>query len=173
MALLLRRRVDVVHPVHFLGFLDHRDVEVDHHRLLAAAAEHAGKRLAVARVDLLVRHVRWHVDEVARAGLGDELELVAPAHARLALHYIDDALYRAMVVRTGLGLRVDHHRAGPELLRAGARVGDRGGAVHPRRLRRVDVELGRFDDPHAVELPLRCFVVMSHSDAYFAVLTCY
>ena len=41
----VRRRVDVVHPVHFLGLLDHRDVEVHDHRLLAAAAEHARQRL--------------------------------------------------------------------------------------------------------------------------------
>ena len=57
---------------------------------------------------------------------------------------------------------MDHHRAGPELLGAGARVGDRRGAVHAGRLRRVDVELGAFDDAHAVELPLGGFVLVGH-----------
>src|SRR3954462_14046604 len=74
-ALFVRGRVDVVDPVHFFRSLDHRDVEIHHHRLLTAAAEHARERLAVARVDLLVWHIRRHVDEIARAGLGDELEL--------------------------------------------------------------------------------------------------
>ena len=47
-----------------------------------------------AGVDLLVRHVRRHVDEVARAGLGGELELLAPAHARAALDDVDHAFER-------------------------------------------------------------------------------
>ena len=33
-------------------------------------------------VDLLVRHVGRHVDEIARAGLGHEFQPLAPAHAR-------------------------------------------------------------------------------------------
>ena len=40
-ARLLGRRVDVVDPVHFLGLLDGGHVEVDDHRLLAAAHQHA------------------------------------------------------------------------------------------------------------------------------------
>ena len=67
------------------GFSTIGDVEVHDDRLLAAAHQHARQRLVVARVDLLVRHVRRHVDEVARARFGDELELVAPAHARAPL----------------------------------------------------------------------------------------
>ena len=76
-------------------------------------------------------------------GLGDELELVAPAHPRSAAHDVDHAFDRAVVMRAGLGLRMDHDRAGPELLGAGARMGDRRRAVHAGRLRRVDVELVR------------------------------
>src|SRR5882672_5482106 len=48
----------------------------------------------------------------------------------------------------------DLHRPGPEFLGASARVGDRRGAVHAGRLRRVDVELVRVHDAHAVVLPL-------------------
>src|SRR5256886_6503136 len=94
------------------------------------------------------------VDEVAGAGLGDELELVAPAHAGLAANDVDHALYRAVMVGAGLGLGVDDDGAGPEFLGAGARVGDGGGAVHARGLRGVDVELVGVDDAHAVVLPL-------------------
>src|SRR5436190_14777147 len=93
------------------------------------------------------------VDEVAGAGLGDELKLVAPAHARLAAHHVDHALYRAMMVRAGLGLGVDDDGAGPEFLGAGAGVGDGGGAIHAGGLRGVDVELVGVDDAHARVLP--------------------
>src|SRR5258708_17178723 len=61
-------------------------------------------------------------------------------------------------MRAGFRFRMDDDRAGPEFLRAGARVGDGRGAVHAGCLRRVDVELARPYDAHAVELPLavRC-----------------
>ena len=55
---------------------DYGYVEVHDDRLLTRAAEHAGQRLGVGRVDLLVRHVRRDVDEIARTRLGDEFELL-------------------------------------------------------------------------------------------------
>ena len=154
-ALRLGRRMDVVHPVHRLRFLHHRNVEIHHHRLLAAAAEHAGQRLGVGGIDLLVRHEGRHVDEIAGPGFGDELERVAPAHARLAAHHVDHALDRAVMMRAGLGLGVDHDRAGPQLLRAAPRMGDGRRAVHALRLRGVGVELGASHHAHAVEFPVR------------------
>src|SRR2546427_11700226 len=78
------------------------------------------------------------VDEVAGAGLGHELELVAPAHAGLAANDVDYALDRAMMMRAGLGLGVDDDGAGPEFLGAGARVGDGGGAVQDRKSTRLN-----------------------------------
>lgn len=50
------------------------------------------QRLVGARVDLLMRHIGWDVDEVAWIGLGDVLQSIAPAHPRPALDHIDDAL---------------------------------------------------------------------------------
>ena len=151
-----RRRVDVVDPVHRLGIgLDVGQVEVDDDRLLPAAAQHARQRLGVAGVDLLVRHERRHVDEVAGTGLGGEFEPVAPLHPRAARHDVDDALDRAVVMRAGLRPGMDDDGAGPQLLRAHPRVRDRRGAVHPRRLRGVGVELARAHDAHAVQAPLR------------------
>ena len=38
-------------------------------------------------------------------GLGDELQVLAPAHAGLAAHHVDHAFQRAVVVRAGLGIR--------------------------------------------------------------------
>src|SRR6185503_17358080 len=113
--LLLRRRVDVIHPVHFLWLLYDRDVEIHDDRFLTAAHEHARERLIVVRVDLLVRNVWRHVDEVAGAGFRDELELIAPAHPRLSADDVDHAFHRAVMVRAGFRLRMDHHGAGPQL----------------------------------------------------------
>src|SRR5216117_3751459 len=48
---------------------------------------------------------------------------------------------------------VDHHRPGPEFLRAGPSIRYRRSAVHARRLRRIDVEIVRVHHPHAVKLP--------------------
>src|SRR5947208_4952575 len=107
------------------------------------------------------------VDEVAGAGFGHELELVAPAHARLAAHHVDHALYRAVMVGAGLGLGVDDDGAGPEFFGAGAGVGDGRGAVHARGLRGVDVELVGVDDAHAAVLPFRCGS-FTHGGAPFA-----
>src|ERR687891_1374989 len=57
-----------------LGRLGGLDLEIDHHRLLVAAHQHAFERLVGARVDLLVRHEGRHEDEVAGIGLGDILQ---------------------------------------------------------------------------------------------------
>src|SRR5207302_1527760 len=76
--------MDRVDPRHVLGLLDRLDVEVDDDRLVVAAHQHAFERLVRARIDLLMRHEGWHIDEIAGPGLGHEFEVLAPAHARLA-----------------------------------------------------------------------------------------
>src|SRR5271163_5064742 len=100
-----------------------------------------------------MRYIGRDVDEIARAGLGDEFEPLAPTHPRLALHDIDDALEMSMMMRAGLGVGVDRHRARPELLGAHAREIYRRLAVHAGRLRRVAVERIAGDHAHAVVLP--------------------
>ena len=54
----------------------------------------------------------------------------------------------------GLGVGVDGHGAGPDLLRPDAGEVDRRGAIHARRLRGVGVELVAGDDPDAFRLPV-------------------
>src|SRR5690348_15909132 len=100
-----------------------------------------------------MRHVGRHEDEIAGASFRGELQMLTPAHPRLALHHIDDAFEMAMMMRASLGVGLDLDRAGPELLRADAGEGDRGLAVHARGRRHVGVELVAGDDAHAVMLP--------------------
>jgi hypothetical protein len=146
--------VDRVDPGHVFRLLHRLDVEVDHHRLVVAAHQHALQGLVGRGVDLLVRHVRRHIDEVAGPGLGGEFQLLAPAHPGAAADHIDHALQRSVVMRAGLGAGVDVHRAGPQLLRPDPGEVDRRRAVHAERLGRVGVERAAGDDPDAGMLPV-------------------
>jgi len=142
-----------IDPQHGLRLFDRLDVEIDRHRLAVRAHQHTFQHFVATRIDLLMRHVRRHIDEIAGTGLRGELQMLAPAHPRLALHHIDDALEVAVMMRAGLGVGPDRHRAGPQFLRAGAREIDRGLAVHARRRRHVGIELVAGDDANAVVLP--------------------
>src|SRR6201982_4252140 len=100
-----------------------------------------------------MRHVGRNKNKIARIGLGGKLQPLAPAHAGLAAHHINDAFQVAMVVRPGLGLRLDRYRARPQLFGAGASEVDRRLAVHARRRRYVGIELIAWDDANAIVLP--------------------
>jgi hypothetical protein len=67
-------------------------------------------------------------------------------------------------MRAGLRVGLDHDRSGPQLLGAGARRRDCGGAAHARRLRRVGIELAGADDAHAVQAPVGA--VVAHRRKY-------
>src|SRR5690242_6636256 len=102
-----------VDPQYRLRLLYRLDVEIDRDRLAVTAHQHAFQNLVAAGVDLLMRHVRRHEDEIAGAGFRSELQLLAPAHPRLALHHIDDAFKMAVMMRAGLGVGADRDRARP------------------------------------------------------------
>src|SRR5271170_2592280 len=98
-------------------------------------------------------HERWHVNKIPGTGFGHELESLAPAHPGPSLDDVDDALKRSMVVRAGLGVRMDMHRAGPEFLRADARKRNGGLAIHAGRLRRMWGQLVAAHHGHTVVFP--------------------
>src|SRR5690242_20343322 len=158
--LLVRMAMHGIDPEHRLRLLDRLDIEIDGHRLSVGAHQHAFQDLVRTGIDLLVRHIGRHEDEVAGAGFRGELQLLAPAHPRLALHDIDDAFQMAMMMRAGLGVGPDRDGAGPELLCAGAREIDRGLAIHARRRRNVWVELVARNDANAVMFPALVVVVV-------------
>src|SRR6185312_5152956 len=151
--------MDRVDPGDVFRPLRRLDVEIDDHGFIVGAHQHAFEHLVATGIDLLVRHVRRHVDEIAGPRFGDEFEMLAPAHARLSAQHVDHALERAVMMRAGLGIRMDMDGAGPDLLRTDAGVVDRRLAVHPGRLRGVGVERIAGDDPHAVMLPFRLVLV--------------
>lgn len=67
-------RIDLAHRLRFLRRLD---VEIDHHRLAVAADHDAFEQFVAAGVELLVRHIGRHKDEIAGTGLGREFEMLA------------------------------------------------------------------------------------------------
>src|SRR4029078_5644400 len=106
-----------------------------------------------AGIDLLMRHVGRHEDEITGTGFRGELQMLAPAHPRLALHDIDDAFEMAVMMRAGLGVAPDRHGARRQFLRAAASEIDGGLAVHARGRRHVGIELIAGNDADAVMLP--------------------
>ena len=136
------------------GTLDRLDIEIDYHRLLAAAHDHARQRRVGRGVDLLMRHEGRNKDEIARPGFGDVFEMFAPAHPRAPGDDVDDAFKFAVMMRAGLRVRFDPDRARPDFLRSGASVVDRRRARHPGRLCRIGVKLvaGNYSD--AVVAPM-------------------
>ena len=65
--------MEVVDPADELGDFDGLDVQVDHQPLLATSCQNAMELQVIAGVDFLMRHVRWDVDEISLASLGEEL----------------------------------------------------------------------------------------------------
>src|SRR5215469_4464940 len=98
-----------VHPRNFLRPLRRLDVQVDRDCLAVAPYQHTLERLGTAGVDLLMRHVGRHIDEIARTGFRRELELLAPTHAGASLDDVDDALEMPVMMRASLGVGVDMH----------------------------------------------------------------
>src|SRR5438477_557158 len=169
---LLTRPMNGIHPVHRLRRLDDGDVQIDDDRLLIAPHEYALKRLVDGGIDLLMRHIRRDVNEVARPSLGDVLEAITPPHSRPPFHHIDHTLERAMMVRAGLRVRLNRHRARPDLCRPGARVRDRGRERHAGRLRRVQIQLVAVDDAHAVRAPIVLLVRLHVATLLHLISSC-
>src|SRR5260221_14074895 len=114
-----------------------------------------------------MRHIGRHEDEIAGIRLGDELQPFAPTHPRHAAHHVDDALQRAVMVCARLGVRVNDHRLVPNLLRTAGRIHGRG-AQHARRLRRVAVQPGAFNDFDAVDAPV-ALLGIRHGSSHVAL----
>src|SRR5215472_12388058 len=156
--------VDWIDPANLFRPLDRLDVEIDDDRLVVAAHQYAFERLVGRGIDLLVRHIRRHEDEIAGAGFGDVFEPLAPAHPRPPLEDINDALEMAVMMRAGLCIWVDLDRAGPDLLRADSREIDCRGAIHSGGLRGIRVELVARDHLDPVGFPIDVAVLFAHLD---------
>jgi hypothetical protein len=156
MLMLMQICMRRIYPPDILRLLYGLDIwQIHSDRLAITPHQHTFQLLVLARVDLLMRHPRRHVDEIARAGLSHKLKTLAPAHPRLALEDVDDALEVAVVVRASLGVGMDRDGAGPELLSSDTRKVDGGCARHAGCLGGVGVEAVGGDDGDAGVFPFR------------------
>ena len=80
-----RIRVQRINPVDFFRRLDRLDIQVNDDGILTAAHEHATECRGFACVDLLMGHKGRNDNKITGRGLGDKLQVFAPAHARSAL----------------------------------------------------------------------------------------
>ena len=143
-----------INPLDAFRHLDRLDIrQIDSNRLIVASNQYALQRLILVSIDLLMRHVRRHKDEIAGPGLSSKLQLLAPPHASLALDDVDHRFQVAVMVGACFGIRVDVYCASPDLLGASAGKVDCGGAVHAWGLRCVAVERVGRDDSDAFVFP--------------------
>lgn len=157
--LAFRALVDRIDPIDRLRLLDWIDIaDIDDDGLVIGPNQHAFEHIVRIGVYLLMRDIGRHKYKIARTGLCDVFEMIAPAHPSFAPDHEDHALQCPMMMHTGLGVRFDGNRTSPYLLRADTCVIDRGLPEHPRSLCGVGIKLVALDDPNAVVLPAVRFV---------------
>src|SRR5579883_1336763 len=67
------------------------------------------------RVDLLVWHEGRHIDEIAWACFAAELQVISPSHTGSTAYDVENGLEFPVVMRSGLGVWLNHDGPGPEL----------------------------------------------------------
>ena len=60
-----------------------------------------------------MRHEGRHVDEIARAGFLDELQVIAPAEAGAPANDVENRLELTMMMRAGAGRGLDRNGSRP------------------------------------------------------------
>ncbi len=133
------------------------EVEIDYDGVLTAADDDGFTGLVGVRVDLLVRDVWGHVNEIAGPGFTGEFQVVAPSHAGATANDVEDRFEFAVMMRPGFGVGLDDDGACPQFARARSSVGDGGCASHSGSLGSIGVQIARCDDFDAVMLPVHGF----------------
>src|SRR5438093_12220041 len=131
--------VSRVNPIDLFRRLSGFEIQIDDDRLLTAPDHHAAENISRARIDLLMGNERGNVNEIARASLGDKLQVLTPSTAPPAANHIENAFQFSMVVSTRFGSGLDGDRAHRQLVRACPGLGARGGSGPGGNWRRMEV----------------------------------
>ena len=123
----------------FWGWFGALDIQIDDDRLLAASDYDRLYRLVPSSVQLLMRDERRHINEISGTGFLHEFQVRSPAKARAASNDVENCFQFPVVMRPSARIRMNNHRARPELFRTCASVGDRSSAGHAGRLRRIAI----------------------------------
>jgi len=134
------------------------DIQIHDNRILPASDHHGLTRYIYPGIDFLMRDVGRNINEIARAGFVAELQPIAPAHPGPTSDDVYNSLQFAMMVRTGLGVRLNHYGTGPQLTCPGTRMSNGGGPCHSRSLGRVHVQFPCMHDLHTIVFPVQMFV---------------
>jgi hypothetical protein len=130
------------------------EVQIDNDRILSVSHNYSLASLVWVGIDLLVRYVRWNVDKIARSGFFAELQLIAPSHSNSAFYHVKDGLQLSMMMRSGPGIWLNQHGAGPQLACSSARMRNCGGAGHARCLWRIQIKFIRVYDFDSMSRPV-------------------
>jgi hypothetical protein len=122
------------------------EVQIDDNRILSVSHDYSLADLTWAGIDLLMWNIRRNINKIARAGLLAEFQLISPSHSNSAFDDVENRLQFPMVVRSGLGIRLNHHGAGPQLVCSGSGMGDGGTTRHARSLWCIQVKFVRMYD---------------------------
>src|ERR1700733_7236215 len=152
------KRIVVGNIRSILSILRARNIQINHHRLLPATHNHSLYRLVLARIQLLVRNVRRHINKITGPRLLDKLPLISPAEPRPASHNINHGFQLPMMMRPGLGVGMYHDRSRPELLRADTSMRDSLGASHPWSLWSISIQFAAPNNAQPVILPVNLVV---------------
>jgi len=126
------------------------EVEIHHDSVLTASDDDSFTGLVSERIDLLVRYVGRNIDKVARPRFAAEFQVVSPSHTGPATNDVKDGFEFAVVMRSGLCVGLNYHRAGPQFARARSSVSDGCCASHAGSLGRVGVQIAGWNDLNAI-----------------------
>ena len=83
------------------------DIQIHDNRILPASDHHRLTRYIYPGIDFLMRDVGRNINEIARAGFVAELQPITPAHAGPTADDVYNSFQFAMMVRAGLGVRLN------------------------------------------------------------------
>src|SRR4029434_9423744 len=102
----------------------------------------------------LMGYKRRHVNKITRASVSKKLQLFAPTHPRSTADHVHDTFQFAVMMRRRLGIGMNVHGPGPELIRSGPSAVDCSRPRHARGLRRIEIELRSRNDPDSIIAPI-------------------
>jgi hypothetical protein len=82
-------------------------IQIDNDRILSVSHDYSFASLVWTSIDLLVWHVGWDVNKIARPGFFAEFQLIAPSHSNSAFYHVKDRLQFSMMMRPSLGIRLN------------------------------------------------------------------
>lgn len=131
------------------------DVQIHHDGILPASDDHCLAWHIRSTIDLLMRDIRRHVNEIASVRLIAELQVITPTHACATSDNVDHCFQLAMMVGAGFRVWLNDYRSGPQLTGSSTRVCDGGSSRHSGSLGSVGVKFRCANNLYAMRFPVQ------------------